>query len=140
LFCDCQWTKTFNYYKRKFKIKAYKKITAVKGFEPKPNAWQYSRLPLIYWPHTFLKASWLFIKSQSSPTFWQTFLPYYQYDRFVCLKESVGVYLWSIINKTTQQIMNKFVCAEINQRFLLNFGALNPNQFLDFSQHVRFLR
>jgi hypothetical protein len=36
--------------------------------------------------------------------------------------------------------MNKFVCAEKNQRFLLNFGALSPNQFLDFSQHVRFLR
>jgi hypothetical protein len=41
---------------------------------------------------------------------------------------------------TTQQIMNKFVCAEKNQRFLFNFGALSPNLFLDFSQHIRYLR
>jgi hypothetical protein len=26
-----------------------------------------------------------------------------------------------------------------NQRLLLNVGALSPNLFLDFSQHVRFL-
>jgi hypothetical protein len=32
---------------------------------------------------------------------------------------------------TTQQIL----CGENNQRFLLNFGALRPNLFLDFSQH-----
>jgi hypothetical protein len=37
---------------------------------------------------------------------------------------------WKAHN-TTQQIMNKFVCAEKNQRFLLYFGALSPNQFLD---------
>jgi hypothetical protein len=35
---------------------------------------------------------------------------------------------------------NKFICVENNQQFSLNFGALNPNLFLDFSQHVKFLR
>jgi hypothetical protein len=36
--------------------------------------------------------------------------------------------------------MNKFVYVEKNQRFLINFGALRPNLFSDFSQHVRPLR
>jgi hypothetical protein len=29
---------------------------------------QFSRLPLVYWPHVYLKVSWLFIKTQASPT------------------------------------------------------------------------
>jgi hypothetical protein len=69
LFCDCQLTKIFNYYKRKFKIKwiqknnkknADKKILPPKRFEPKPIAWKYNHLPLIYWPHSWLKVSWLY--------------------------------------------------------------------------------
>jgi hypothetical protein len=32
---------------------------------PKLTAWQFSHLPLIYWPHAFMKVSWLFIKSQA---------------------------------------------------------------------------
>jgi hypothetical protein len=44
------------------------------------------------------------------------------------------------VENTTQQIMNKILSCENNQRILLNFGALSPILFLDFSQHVRFLR
>jgi hypothetical protein len=44
------------------------------------------------------------------------------------------------IYNTTQQKNKKKEFFEKNQRFLLNFGALSPNLFLDFSQHVRFLR
>jgi hypothetical protein len=36
--------------------------------------------------------------------------------------------------------MNKFFCFEKNQRFLLNFSALSPHLFLNYSQLVRFLR
>jgi hypothetical protein len=36
---------------------------------------------------------------------------------------------------------NEQICVlKKNQRFLLNFGALIPNLFLVFFQHVRFLR
>jgi hypothetical protein len=34
----------------------------------------------------------------------------------------------------TQQIMNKFVCVEKNQRFLLNYGALSPDKFFPARQ------
>jgi hypothetical protein len=35
---------------------------------------------------------------------------------------------------------NTILAFEKNQRFLLIFGALSPNLFLDLSQHVQFLR
>jgi hypothetical protein len=40
----------------------------------------------------------------------------------------------------TQQILNKILCVEKNQRFLPNFCVLCPNLVLDFSKQVRFLR
>jgi hypothetical protein len=48
-------------------------------------------------------------------------------------------HIFLIYNTTQQKIKNK-KSFEKNQRFLLNVGALSPNLFLDFSQHVRFLR
>jgi hypothetical protein len=39
--------------------------------ELRPTAWQFSRLPLIWWPHVNMKVSWLFIKTKKmSHTFY----------------------------------------------------------------------
>jgi hypothetical protein len=43
-------------------------------------------------------------------------------------------------DNTSQQIMKKKLGVKKIQRFLLNFGALSSNLFLDFSRHVRLLR
>jgi hypothetical protein len=42
----------------------------------------------------------------------------------------------SLAEYTTQQIINKYLCVEKNQRFLLNIGALNPSLFSNFSHQV----
>jgi aldehyde:ferredoxin oxidoreductase len=41
---------------------------------------------------------------------------------------------------TTYQNNEQVLAYKKNQGFSLNFGALNPNLFLIFFQHVRFLR
>jgi hypothetical protein len=69
------WIKT-----QKKTTKKHKKKTHTKKIRPSTQAnrvWQYRHPPLIYWPHSYLKVSWLFIKSQASPTLWQTSLEDY---------------------------------------------------------------
>jgi hypothetical protein len=60
LFCDCQWTKTFNYHKRKFKIQCIQKKIAARKARTKANHVAIQSPTTVLLTHTCLQVRWLF--------------------------------------------------------------------------------
>jgi hypothetical protein len=85
---------------------------SLKGFEFKPTTWQFSHLPLIYWPHDFMKDSWLFVKSQAKvgQALWHPALCYH--ERKIKMAET------SISRIFSKQIQD-FICSTNSYNQLL---------------------
>jgi hypothetical protein len=100
------------------------------GFEPKPTAWQFSRLPLISWPHACMKVSLLYkIFQKVWPTLWHfksiLISKYYIMIKIIFRKKSCSLHFMFVLteNKLMRSTPEKPILRWL-ARFYIWFGRV----------------